>query len=282
MQEDLIIYDLHTSNRLAFSMDASPKQQTFYIHFSTYFPFDEHSLEYIESIDEESFILGVGYPSKSNPDGLRDIQIGITGGVKQCENIRSAARRELTEETGIDIETCDTISCGESYMIGRKEWYSSTIKINPDTMLSDNVSKCMLRDSYAKKSIGMIVSGRAEEFEMIYKNLKTQNIYKELMHNPDKIRYIMFIRKSLVLKKTPKCKVIDLGRVPLVLTFLSINKQNASSYKGPVLGYNWENDHIIPKSKYIDENRKIRTRRKKAPIMFVPSKQLWLNNEWMT
>ena len=200
MYADLILFDIKTCNVYEFKL-AKPGDSSFYlVPFGRYFPFQQTTLDDIENMEPTEYQIGVGYPVKNKADILRDIQVGITGGLKKTESFHAALRRELAEETGIDSNTLTENNEYHTFNTGRKVWRSYSYSMNKSVSFvnNTNTNRCANTSTGTnKQSVCLTIKGKYEEYGRLYRTLSENQCHEILKANEDKIQYVTFVNKHV-------------------------------------------------------------------------------------
>lgn len=190
---DLVLIDIQTMDVYEFTLRTS--KSVLYIPISSYFPFTSDASRFIQSMSDDEYVVGVGYPRRTNGNLIEDVQVGISGGVRRHENDRSAAIRETAEETGLNFDTMDEIY-QTSWSSGGKEWSSYYMSISNQSTLVESLEE--VDAASCKRGVSMMIKGRYNQLMQMYKNIQHADCYPCLKDNMDHIRFIALMSKEML------------------------------------------------------------------------------------
>lgn len=263
---DLVIYDIQHAQRVCLSSNKTNRvnvNTNMFVSFSNYFPFDKPSVNaFISGLDDNDYILGVGYGNKRNNDTLRDIQIGVTGGVLSDESVSDAIIREVCEETALDLNVSD-VKIQSNFYLGKRHWSTYYTRILDSTRLADICHN--LNESRSRKSVSVMVAGKLKQFTDLYDNVDN-SIRCNLSENRDEIRFILFISKKM-LNGMYLDTSINMSRTHYEMSIISVNDVPINEYCGVVTGYCWNYDKFVLQVDDDGFHHKRSKRTRKQPVV---------------
>lgn len=254
---DIIMLDTLSGTRADLSVkeEGSP----IYLPVSSYLPFDETNCALIKEQPDHDYVVGVGYWKPTDPNRIDDVQIFVTGSKEGMENAEQTARREVGEETGIDLNSLTYVPPPlHSFTSKGKHWTNLLYRVGPESRLLPKREAPRHRTrKNSHQGVGVIIYGSLDHLLAMY------NRFAGILPvDGDRIRYIVFIRISLLKKLTEQVRYRsdDMARSHLKLNLAQVNGKPVKDFDGAVLGYYWQKGFIIPP--------KFQNRQRRQPICF--------------
>lgn len=140
----------------------------------------------LSEIPDDDYILCIGYGNKILTYCKRDAQLTVSGSLKNSETYDNGVKRELKEETGLELK--------EGHIVMKKHEHIYGIDIE-NLELGPSIAADLRKDS--DKKIEIVIHGKFDKMKEMVINISDYMATPGSGNNIDKIKYYLLIKNSV-------------------------------------------------------------------------------------